>query len=245
MIMNDIEHADEARALIECQDRSQWSSLLFKLAERHGFPSVFFAIKRSRSAPCRSAFVETNFSRGWWRLYETERFSEIDPILAHCRRHAHPLTWDERTAATERERVLYECARQHGLATGIAYPVHGPLGETGILCFASAESTFPPAFSSESVRASLALVRDYVCESHRKIARLKRQPSEATTLTPRELECLQWVTAGKTTWEMSRILCCSESTINFHISNVTRKFGVQTRRQAAIRAISEGIVAPN
>lgn len=243
--MTVIENADEARALIECRDRSQWSALLFSLAERHGFPSVFFAIKRSRAAPCRSAFVETNFSRGWWRMYETEGFSEIDPVLAHCRRHAHPLTWDERTAATERERVVYECARQHGLASGIAYPVFGPLGEAGILCFASADSARSTPLASAHVRASLALMRDYVCESHRRIARSKSAPSAATTLTPRELECLQWVTAGKTTWEMSRILCCSEATINFHISNVTRKFGVQTRRQAAIRAISEGIVVPN
>lgn len=243
--MTVIENADEARALIECQDRSAWSSLLFRLADRYGFSSVFFAIKRSRAAPCRSAFVETNFPRGWWRMYETERFSEIDPVLAHCRRHAHPATWDERTAVTEREQVLYECARQHGLASGIAYPVHGPLGEAGILCFASADGAGSTPLASANVRASLALMRDYVCESHRRIARSKGAPSAATTLTPRELECLQWVTAGKTTWEMSRILCCSEATINFHISNVTRKFGVQTRRQAAIRAISEGIVVPN
>jgi len=240
--MNVIKNADEARALAECRDRSEWSSLLFKLAERHDLSSVVFAIKESRAATCRSAFVETNFSADWWRTYETEGFSEIDPMLAHCRKHAHPLIWDAKTFVGERERAFYEGARRHGLNSGIVYPVHGPLGEVGVLCFASADNAFSSASATVHVRAALALVRDYACESYRAFARSTGEPSSSVILTPRELECLRWVTAGKTTWEMSRILSCSEATINFHISNVTRKFGVQTRRQAAIRAVSEGIV---
>jgi LuxR family transcriptional regulator, quorum-sensing system regulator LasR len=242
--MNAIENVDEARALLECRDRKKWSALLFGLAERNGFPSVFLAIKKSWAASWCTAFVETNISPSWWEAYESEHFSTNDPISAHCRRHAQPLIWDAQTFVTEHERVLYECGRQHGLASGIAYPVHGPLGEAGMLCFASADGGYASTFASANVCASLALMRDYVCESHRRIARSKRSASVATSLTPRELECLRWVTAGKTTWEMSRILSCSEATINFHISNLTRKFGVQTRRQAAIRAISEGIVVP-
>ncbi|WP_233861795.1 helix-turn-helix transcriptional regulator [Paraburkholderia adhaesiva] len=242
--MNAIENADVARALIECQDRSEWSSLLFELAGHYDFPSVFFAMTESLAATYRAAFVETNFPPGWWQAYEAERFSKIDPVLAHCRRHMHPLIWDAQTFVTERERAFYECGLQHGLASGIAYPVHGPLGAAGILCFASPDSTHATALANANACASLALVRDYVCESHRKIARSKRTTAETATLTPRELECLRWVAAGKTSWEMSRILSCSEATINFHISNITRKFGVQTRRQAAIRAISEGLVVP-
>jgi len=240
--MTTIQNADEARALLECRDRRKWSSLLFGLAERHGFPSVFFAIKQSRAASFHTAFVETNLSPRWRRIYERERFAEIDPVVAHCRGHAYPLNWDAGTFVTERERLLYERARFHGLVSGIAYPVPGLRGEAGILCFASPVHGCP----GPDVRASLALVRDYVCESHRRFALATTVPPSGapTPLTPRELECLQWVTAGKTSWEMAQILSCSEATINFHISNVTRKFGVQTRSQAAIRAISEGIVIP-
>ncbi|WP_376767374.1 helix-turn-helix domain-containing protein [Paludibacterium denitrificans] len=43
--------------------------------------------------------------------------------------------------------------------------------------------------------------------------------TRSVTLTPREKECLSWVSAGKTSWEIARILNVAEATVIFHISN--------------------------
>ncbi|MGX4641270.1 LuxR family transcriptional regulator [Massilia sp. SYSU DXS3249] len=63
-------------------------------------------------------------------------------------------------------------------------------------------------------------------------------------MTKRELEVLQWVMAGKSSWEISMITRCSEATVNFHLANVRQKFNVNTRQQAVVKAISLGLLNP-
>ena len=63
-------------------------------------------------------------------------------------------------------------------------------------------------------------------------------------LTKRELEVLQWVMAGKSSWEIARITSCSEATVNFHLANVRQKFDVNTRQQAVVKAIALGMLIP-
>ena len=48
--------------------------------------------------------------------------------------------------------------------------------------------------------------------------------------------------AGKSSWEISRILNRSEATINFHIANIKQKFEVGSRQQAIIKAIRLGLL---
>lgn len=61
-------------------------------------------------------------------------------------------------------------------------------------------------------------------------------------LTPREKEVLLWCAYGKTSWEIGQIVGCKESTINFHVSNILRKFAVNTRVAAVIKAIRYGML---
>jgi DNA-binding CsgD family transcriptional regulator len=52
------------------------------------------------------------------------------------------------------------------------------------------------------------------------------------SLSPRELEVLRWLRAGKTSWDISVILQISERTVNYHVNNIMRKLGVINRMQA-------------
>ncbi|MCO7516929.1 helix-turn-helix domain-containing protein [Pseudomonas guariconensis] len=61
-------------------------------------------------------------------------------------------------------------------------------------------------------------------------------------LTRRESQVLLWCAYGKTSWEIGQILGCKESTVNFHIGNVLRKFAVNTRIAAVIKAIRYGML---
>jgi len=62
-------------------------------------------------------------------------------------------------------------------------------------------------------------------------------------LTPRERQVLLWCAYGKSSWEIGQILECKESTVNFHVSNILRKFDVSTRVAAVIKAIRYGMLA--
>lgn len=62
-------------------------------------------------------------------------------------------------------------------------------------------------------------------------------------LTPKEMEVLTWGAHGKTSYEISIILDCSEAAINFHFGNIRRKFDVHTRTAALLKASVLGIIA--
>lgn len=61
-------------------------------------------------------------------------------------------------------------------------------------------------------------------------------------LTSREQQVLLWCAYGKTSWEIGQILSCKESTVNFHVGNILRKFAVPTRIAAVIKAVRYGML---
>ena len=91
--------------------------------------------------------------------------------------------------------------------------------------------------------SSLSLLRDIVCDAMSAYITTEAMLDEvAPQLTVRELDCLRWMAVGKTTWEISRILSISESGVNFHISNLRNKFGVNRRNDVVLKAIRTGII---
>jgi DNA-binding CsgD family transcriptional regulator len=61
-------------------------------------------------------------------------------------------------------------------------------------------------------------------------------------LTAKETQILMWCFKGKTSWEIARIENCSESTVNFHFTNIRRKFDVSSRTCALLKAIESGAI---
>jgi DNA-binding NarL/FixJ family response regulator len=60
------------------------------------------------------------------------------------------------------------------------------------------------------------------------------------TLTPRELEVLHHIAAGRSNREIASALHVSEKTVKAHVSSVLAKLGVQDRTQAAVLAVRHG-----
>lgn len=69
-------------------------------------------------------------------------------------------------------------------------------------------------------------------------------PSIASTIkmTEREREIIALVAQGKSSIDIAQILHISERTTNFHINNVMKKFNVASRVQAAVMALSLGLL---
>jgi DNA-binding CsgD family transcriptional regulator len=61
-------------------------------------------------------------------------------------------------------------------------------------------------------------------------------------LTAREIEVLRWIADGKSDWQVGQILHISEKTVNFHVENMKRKFGVATRIQVVVLAVKQGAI---
>lgn len=71
------------------------------------------------------------------------------------------------------------------------------------------------------------------------------QQPEPVRLTKKETAALEWSARGKSSWEISRILGCSESAVNFHFCNIRRKFGVKSRHVAVLLALEHNLISLN
>jgi DNA-binding NarL/FixJ family response regulator len=65
---------------------------------------------------------------------------------------------------------------------------------------------------------------------------------EVEELSPRELDVLQLIAAGKTNKGIANALYISEKTVKTHVSSIIAKLGVESRTQAALVAVERGLV---
>lgn len=230
--------------LLDSKDAEAWREAMLQLAHSLGFEQVMYAVVHSRHAQYENAFVQSNYSTEWRDRYDAERFAYVDPTVGHCLTSTLPIVWEPDAFSTPGGRALYEEACGHGMRTGVTLPIHGPNGEVGLLSLVS-DAAPGAKFTREVTRSmgGLSLMRDYAFASSVPFA-LHGGGEPVPRLTRRELEVLQWVMAGKSSWEISMITRCSEATVNFHLANVRQKFNVNTRQQAVVKAIALGLLNP-
>lgn len=60
-------------------------------------------------------------------------------------------------------------------------------------------------------------------------------------LTPRELEILQLVLAGRTNKSIAAEICISEKTVEYHLNHIYTKLGMHTRMLAGMWAMQHGM----
>ncbi len=71
-----------------------------------------------------------------------------------------------------------------------------------------------------------------------------RGSEKAIIVSAREIDCLKWMAAGKTAWEVSAILGISERTVRFHLNAAREKLQCTTTTQAVAKAVSQQLFVP-
>ncbi len=168
----------------------------------------------------------------WYRRYIEQNHLAHDPVIARLNRSPAPVRWSETHAEAGRKgrRVLEEAA-EFGLKDGLALAVPGE-GVLGAISIGTRHYDL-----SSHQRAGLQLAAYYL---HARVVALRAGDRRRAMprLTPRERECLKWVAAGKTDWEIAQILNISEQTAHSYVQNALIKLGARTRAQAVALAIA-------
>ena len=68
------------------------------------------------------------------------------------------------------------------------------------------------------------------------------KPAPSISLTPRELEVLEWMASSKTYRQIGETLSVSEETIRSHAKNILEKLGQPNRAQAVLAAMRRGVI---
>ncbi|WEK58870.1 MAG: helix-turn-helix transcriptional regulator [Candidatus Brevundimonas phytovorans] len=61
-------------------------------------------------------------------------------------------------------------------------------------------------------------------------------------LSPRELECLAWVSQGKSSTDIGAILGLSARTVDSYLEKAASKLGVRTRIEAVVVGVRRGLI---
>ncbi|WP_226647061.1 autoinducer binding domain-containing protein [Microbulbifer variabilis] len=187
--------------------------------------------------------VETNYPQDCVESYSRQKWVTRDPVVRHCRQSLVPIVWHREHFSGDVGR-LYEESESHGIATGVATSLRGASHNRLMMISVASGATYTPRLDSW-LQESMPMIQLLASYAYEAISRIDREGATVEAgLTRREDECLHWAAVGKTSWEISRILGCSEATVNFHFRNVIRKLGVTNRRQAVARALSIGLIKP-
>jgi LuxR family transcriptional regulator, quorum-sensing system regulator LasR len=188
--------------------------------------------------------IISNYPPSWREKYDIENYISVDPIMQHCARRLVPAVWSKLASSSHDQSNFMEEARGVGLASGISFPIHSREGDVGVLSFSSSKFD---AFEQSNLQAPTAFMA-YGCLLatlvHDTMRRIVNKPDNVmrSPLTPRELECLKWISVGKSSWEISLILRISEHGVLFHVKNIMSKFDTRTRNGAVLKAKACGLV---
>jgi DNA-binding CsgD family transcriptional regulator len=192
-----------------------------------------------------SPLILTDWLPQWGQRYSQANYAAIDPVLGACSRSIVPLVWHRQPAPPERATALFmDDARQHGLGTGMTCSIIGSRGELAFLSLTTADDRQRERRTVERHVSQGCMLMSYVHEGLRRLDSAQRAPAPAIRLSAREREVLTWVGAGKTSWEIARILGLSERTAIFHVDNAMKKLATRTRSQAVARAVALGLITP-
>ena len=252
-LMSDLEHSSAARDGLGVEAvtalvteigsfKTQFDVFRFmkRLVERY-FCRTFMVVNMpsvtSRELSPNS--IITNWPADLLTEYDGAAMLTRSTILERLRRSSTPLQYDVDIASvsepsdnTTAVQVLFN---RFNMNRGAYFPVHDAAGTRGAVSLHGNRGAFSAAEMME-----LSYVSVHVYNRLAQIREMDVRTSDV--LTEREIDCLNWTSAGKTSVEIAEILGLSEHTINHYLNRATKKLDAVNRTQAVAKAIRSGLI---
>ena len=136
---------------------------------------------------------------------------------------------------------IMEESTKHGLGHGLSVPVRDGPHVVSMLSLAR-DKPFESAAERKLVLTAGALLANSVHVASKNLIVPEMERDLRPKLTRREQEVLKWIAEGKSNSVIGDLLKISEPTVDFHIRNIFRKLNVASRVQAAVVAMSMGLI---
>ena len=192
--------------------------------------------------PADGCFDHTIFANampeGWTENYALRGYAAEDPVSFRLRSEIHPFHWtahDWDATATPLQRNWRDDNVAADIRVGYAISDRSS-GDLKVISLGGERADLHPMDLKSLHFAGIQALN--------RMQELGIKPPQAakSPLSKRECECLKWVAAGKTDWEIGEILTLSEKTVNVYVERAKHKLGVQTRTQAIVYALRGGFI---
>lgn len=232
--------AAEQRETEEMTREADIRQALEKVSHLYGFHGFLVMVVPGKTCCSLSdTVVMTNWPTDFLINYDAANMMAGSPIIARLRRSTIPFTYDTSLDSSRRSdgkaNQVLSLFERVNLRRGVYIPVHDVHGTCGAIAFGGNRDVVNAAELKE-----LTYKAGYLFGRLSEIREI-RSPMPAV-LSRREVECLHWAAAGKTTTEMAKILALSEYTVNHYLSRATRKLDSVNRVQTVAKAIRAGLI---
>lgn len=225
---------------LEASNRAETPEQVFAVFQRAvadlGFDRIMYRALRNHpdtSLPC----LARSYPDEWINHYVARNYVETDPVRHRCLTSSLPFLWWDIVDTKKREQsLIFHEAEDVGLKDGVAVPIHGPAGECVGIGFASS--------AGGAALHALPQLHLMAVQFHTAYSALAEPRVPSTVrLTPREREILTWSAKGKSAWAIGQILHIAEHSVEWHLKNIYRKLGVDSRITAVVKALYLGLIS--
>lgn len=243
-MMANTEKAEEARvfggSVGEIADlKTQFDVFRFmkRVTEHYGCRTfMVLNLPHATSLELSNNTVITNWPAELLSLFDREGMMQTSPVLRRLRVSTIPFTFDLETVPPERQGpAIRGMFGRFNLVRGAYFPVHDMSGSRGAVSFAGDGLPFTHQQMMELMYISI-----HVFERLAEIRNLDVRTTDV--LTDREIDCLNWTAAGKTSAEIAEILGLSEHTVNHYLNRAAKKLDTVNRTQAVAKALRIGLI---
>lgn len=182
-----------------------------------------------------------NYPNEWGKRYAERRYEYRDPVAQKLFQERKGFFWDEKRFESDGNlkgpngRVFQE-GSEFGLQEGYAHLIYDLHGFSALTSFCSERVERDP-----KMLPAMHLISVYMYGKYKELT-AHVPTKDVPYLTRRQRECLQWVAAGKSDWDIGSIMNIGQSTVHSHIEAAKRSLGVSSRVQAALLAHRFGLI---
>lgn len=228
-------------SVMKAGSRDEFREEIVRFAQAQGFQTVS-AIAAVQHGLGKSEFVAIHNAPEEWIEASTSAINiRVDPVIRHCKRNTVPIVWDEDTYESDGAGDMWRRQAEFGYRTGIAMALHMPEGKH-FYFGVDRETALPEGNELQRVVADLQLFAVHAQDAAIRLLLPASMQPERPSLTPRELEALQWTMEGKTAWEVGVLLGIAERTAVLHVNNAMHKLGAVSKHQAVLKALRLGLL---
>ncbi len=186
----------------------------------------------------QSNSVINNWPAELLSIYDQEGLLPTSPVLQRMRRTTLPFVYDVAATPNREEsksQLVIALFERFRMTRFVYLPTHDVSGIRGAVSLAGDREPFTP----EEIK-DLYYIAIHVFDRLAEIRSMDVRVVDA--LTDREIDCLNWTAAGKTSAEIAEILTLSEHTVNHYLNRATKKLDTVNRTQAVAKALRVGLI---
>ena len=220
-------------------DQSDLEQAVNFIAALYGVRSIAFLGTGIVPDPAEPLLAVT-YASEWVEHYKRQRYAAIDPVIQDGFRRLLPFDWADFGSFEGRVRQLFGEACEFGLGRhGLTIPVRGPGGDRSLFTITSNLAVREWQLLKEEGLRDFQVLAFHV---HEKARQLSGGLVQSQRLSPRKLECLQWIAEGKTAWECGMILGLSEHTVRCYLESARHKLRAANTTHAVNKATKANLL---